>query len=340
LGDNATNTLHVYGVNEYMGPLDVIAAGPPELLENPGDIVHNPAGLIFEIDIDYQPGETQDVPGIMLEKTVYAGHDGCAGCPGDDVVVGAIGDAITYCFTVTNTGETYLNNITITDGDLGIPPVVLTPGALNTDPLAPLDSNCYYYQTYIDVDLLNCATVVGNPCEENGDDITELENVTDRDCAAVGVCEPCEPCEFQCGTAYAYGGREYATCFIDIVGLGNNNWGWSIGPLVPETYVFPIYAGAGQCDLGKGTLVGTLTVVYDGSIATVTYNMNPGCTMDETHLYVGSEMLPRIGGDGDFTNAPGQFPLGGTTGDPYVITGLSGNIYVVAHADVCCDTPQ
>ena len=40
------------------------------------------------------------------EKTVYAGHDGGAGCAANttELVAGESGDDVTYCFTVTNTG--------------------------------------------------------------------------------------------------------------------------------------------------------------------------------------------------------------------------------------------
>jgi len=61
--------------------------------------------------------------------------------------------------------------------------------------------------------------------------------------------------------------------------------------------------------------------------------------MDATHLYVGTEHLPRKK-NGDFTTAPGQYPykhdpLNDVTTDTYTVTGLSGEIYVVAHAVVC-----
>lgn len=135
-------------------------------------------------------------------------------------------------------------------------------------------------------------------------------------------------------TAFAYGG-DYATCFLS---LGFKNWGWTNGPLEPNYYEFEIWAGAGKCNLDKGTLVGTLTIDYDGSTATVTYMMNAGWAMDYTHLYVGSEMLPR-NAKGDFTTSPGQYPSihyseGGATSDTHTVLGLSGDIYVVAHAAV------
>ena len=136
-------------------------------------------------------------------------------------------------------------------------------------------------------------------------------------------------------TAYAYGGPGIATCFLS---LGFHNWGWTNGPLGPGYYEFDIYAGAAKCDITKGTLVGTLTVDYDGSTATVTYTTDAGWAMDYTQLYVGSELLPR-NAKGDYTTSPGQYPsihytVGGTTSDTHTVTGLSGDIYVVAHADV------
>jgi hypothetical protein len=89
--------------------------------------------------------------------------------------------------------------------------------------------------------------------------------------------------------------------------------------------------------LSKGTLVGVLTVNYNGSTASVSFNMASGFTMDESHLYVGSEPLAR--NNGEYTVAPGQYPyihdLTNATSDTYTISGLTGEIYVVAHAVVC-----
>lgn len=134
-------------------------------------------------------------------------------------------------------------------------------------------------------------------------------------------------------TAFAYGG-DYATCFLC---LGFRNWGWTNGPLGPGYYEFEIWAGAAQCDLSKGELVGTLAIGYDGSGANITYMMDAGWMMQNTQLYVGSEMLPR-NKKGDFTVSPGQYPYIhegiDATFDVYSVSGLSGDIYVVAHADV------
>ena len=142
-------------------------------------------------------------------------------------------------------------------------------------------------------------------------------------------------------TAFAYN-DEFATCFIgadfdgDGVDDGFNRWGWSNGALAEGSYTFDIYAGAGQCDLSKGTYVGQLTVDYSNGVANVTFTTFSLYNMVETHLYVGNEPLAR---NGEYTVAPGQYPtihgeLANVTSDSYTVSGLSGDIYVVAHATV------
>jgi hypothetical protein len=129
-------------------------------------------------------------------------------------------------------------------------------------------------------------------------------------------------------TAFAFGG-DNATCFLN---MGFSRWGWSNGAVSEGTYEWPIYAAAGQCDLAKGTHVGTLHVNYSAGAATVSYEIFSGYSLEETHLYVGSTALP-IAKNGKSTVAPGQYPNVGTASS-YTVTGLSGNVYVVAHAVV------
>lgn len=142
-----------------------------------------------------------------------------------------------------------------------------------------------------------------------------------------------------CETAYAWGG-DNANCFLGIAGVNSNNWGWSNGPLSAGDYEFDIYAGAGQCNLDHGTLVGTLDVSYDGSTVTVTYNVVDGVVLTETHLYVGNDILPTK--HGHYTTAPGQFPYKhhsvNAQTDSFTVNGLSGDIYIAAHSGVCPDS--
>jgi len=146
---------------------------------------------------------------------------------------------------------------------------------------------------------------------------------------------------FTCETAFAFGGDENCFLQIDEDGDGNgdfNRWGWNIGALTQGTTTHPIYAGAGQCSLEKGTHVGTLTINYTGSTVEITFDMKDSYIMDETHLYVGNEILPRDNNN-ELTVAPGQYgnihELTEAVSDSYTITGVSGDIYVVAHAVVC-----
>jgi hypothetical protein len=138
-------------------------------------------------------------------------------------------------------------------------------------------------------------------------------------------------------TAFAYGGGTNAfdadttTCFLNYPGFGISRWGWTMGPseMIDETW--NVYAGAAQCDLTKGTLVGTVSVDYDGSTATVTYNLNAGVSTGDTHVWIGSTPAPTLP-NGNFTVAPGQYNLTGTALEYSV--DITGPIYVIVHAEV------
>jgi hypothetical protein len=155
--------------------------------------------------------------------------------------------------------------------------------------------------------------------------------------STVVSCDCETPPSGKCETAFAQGGA----CFLDLNlnGVTFNRWGWTVGPLAAGAYSFPIYAGAGQCDVTKGTLVGSLEVYYSNGVADVYFLMNSGFTLDETHLYIGNDILPK--NNGEYTVAPGQYPrqhgdLNGVTSDNYLQwEDISGEIYVVAHAVVC-----
>jgi len=140
-------------------------------------------------------------------------------------------------------------------------------------------------------------------------------------------CEPEPPTSGSCETAFAKGD----TTFIDL-GLTQSRWGWEITEVAPGSYSYPIYAGAGQNDITKGTLVGHLSVEYDGSSVTVTYNMLSGFVLEETHLFVGTTHTTTI--------APGQYgnlhDLSAASSDSFTLSGFSGQpLFIVAHAVSC-----
>jgi len=144
------------------------------------------------------------------------------------------------------------------------------------------------------------------------------------------------------GTAYAYGGAGVAICFGDVPGVRSNNWGWTNGPISPAagvTHTYDLYLGAGRCDLNKGTHVGTMSVAYEGETLTATLAIAAaGLQMDESHLYVGADMVPTTPGpNGKPTVAPGQYPYANKaagTEHTYTVSGLTGAVYVIGHAAI------
>ncbi len=157
--------------------------------------------------------------------------------------------------------------------------------------------------------------------------------------------EPPPPPVAECETAYAYsvGG----TCFLggDFDGDGNDdghaNWGWSIGPVAPNTTTeWPVYAAVGGCDPTNGTHVGNLSIDYDGSSASVTFNRVGTVTLDEEQIYIGSGALP-LDANGDQSVNPADFPLAFDLDDAEsttnVVANLSGDIHVIYHALACGD---
>jgi len=156
----------------------------------------NPLNSYCNFDIaPLQVGE----PDLDLTKTVYAGHDNGASCPGStQITVGlvtytppdcppvTIPADITYCFTVTNTGGTFLDKITIVDHQLGITETDMTliNGSL---PLAPGAAVSYYYETTVVKDMVNTADACGVAVDEHGNEIPNLSKPCDSATAEVIV---------------------------------------------------------------------------------------------------------------------------------------------------------
>lgn len=135
----------------------------------------------------------------------------------------------------------------------------------------------------------------------------------------------------QCETAFAFGD----TRLWDILDENGDpitmRWGWQVTLYPGDALVQPIYAGAGQNDVTKGTLVGDLYISYDGVKVRAEYVMFPPFHLEETHLYVGLEPTP--------TAAPGQYgnqhDLDAATGDLYWVAIDGSPVFAVAHAVVC-----
>ena len=153
-----------------------------------------------------------------------------------------------------------------------------------------------------------------------------------------------------CETAFAKLKDNNARCFLDD---GFNRWGWTNKITEStETYYLPLYAGAAQCDINKGTEVGTVEIRYFGGQISVEYIMHDGYVLNEAHIYVGCEMYPEIkqGKKTEQTVAPGQYTfvnsnLNSATGITVNFTDVSGDVYIIVHAVTCeavcwCSDPQ
>jgi hypothetical protein len=109
--------------------------------------------------------------------------------------------------------------------------------------------------------------------------------------------------------------EEGALCFLDIPDSRKpghslfSRWGWTNYFPEPDDYSMKLYAGAGQCDISKGTYVGDVTVSWDGLLVTVEYIPNPGIYLSQVHLYIGYDSIPSmmVGNRKKYTVAPGQY---------------------------------
>ena len=125
--------------------------------------VNMPPGITDYKDADFGYA----LPGLKLVKTAGNAPDG------GTLTVPAPGAVVTYTYTVTNTGETYLAPVVITD-DNGTPANLLDdfvacsiPG-----PLAPNTSAQCTWSGFIGSNRTNVATAVGTPTDVNGDVMT------------------------------------------------------------------------------------------------------------------------------------------------------------------------
>ncbi|PKP59432.1 MAG: hypothetical protein CVT89_01265, partial [Candidatus Altiarchaeales archaeon HGW-Altiarchaeales-2] len=131
-------------------------------------------------------------------------------------------------------------------------------------------------------------------------------------------------------TAYAKASSS-STCFIN---AGFSQWGWT-NLIGSGSYTWDLWAAAGQCNTGKGTLVGSVDVDYTGGCVEVEYNVEFPYSLEETHVYAGCDMFPKmkVGKRWVDTVAPGQY----YNNCPY---GSCSQVYVIAHAVVGIPDPD
>jgi len=130
------------------------------------------------------------VPAIAITKTIVNDAGSCAVASegSDEFVVGEIGDRITWCFTVRNTGQTALTTILLDDPLAGLAAVdVLAVYGNGAPSLAVGDSIDFEFPSLVaDDGALNIVDVTGVPSEDDGTPIVGLPDVDDSNTAAVG----------------------------------------------------------------------------------------------------------------------------------------------------------
>ncbi|NNK82480.1 MAG: T9SS type A sorting domain-containing protein [Flavobacteriaceae bacterium] len=168
--------------------------------------------------------------------------------------------------------------------------------------------------------------------------VTTLNGCSDSDTVEV-IKEDCENNNNEdCETAFAMNGSD-SRCFLEDE---FDRWGWTNYFAEEGTYTMELWAGAAQCDINIGELVGEVIVEYEDGFVTITYNIFDGYELDEAQLYVGNEPYP-YANNGNYTVAPGQYPynvdyLEGEsmyTYEPIDVSAFEDGIYVIAHAVTC-----
>jgi hypothetical protein len=142
------------------------------------------------------------------------------------------------------------------------------------------------------------------------------------------------------GTAFAYGNFVFTTDpksnpeKLPSLSLIRNRWGWANNLIVPSTTTQKLYVGAGLNSLKSAIEVGTVTIDWNSTQATITYTLNAPYTMEVVHIYA-DDTRPT-------TTAPGQYGYIATF-DPFtnthtvtldVVDTNTDGIWVIAHAIV------
>jgi large repetitive protein len=124
-------------------------------------------------------------PSIAISNTVYLGSDDGAQCASAlEYVEAADGTSVVYCFNVTNTGNTYLSNVTVDDAALAIT-------RKEVGGLAPGESKMVFVTSSIpSIALTNVAIATGNPTFASGKDMASVNDVVATDDSSVGALTP------------------------------------------------------------------------------------------------------------------------------------------------------
>jgi hypothetical protein len=81
--------------------------------------------------------------------------------------------------------------------------------------------------------------------------------------------------------------------------LTQNRWGWAVNLKTFGTYTYPLWAAAGLNNTSNGIPAGTVTLVFNSSGITATYDLGNAGVLEEVHIYADDFKVSVI--------APGQY---------------------------------
>jgi len=202
------------------------------------------------------------LPTMTLDKTVYVGHDSGASCgSAGELVTVADGDNITFCFNISNNGEADLDNLTITDADLGLADVDATDAGTFTQvsgslPIPPGETLVLAYETTSAGAVTNTATAIADVMLPSGGVNTVLSPEFDTDTAEVAAAPAVAPASIS-GTVVDNNGDPIAGVVIELTGDATASTTtaadgtYSFTDLAPGTYTVTETTPAGYLDGGE-----------------------------------------------------------------------------------------
>ncbi|WP_188495864.1 DUF7507 domain-containing protein, partial [Flavobacterium palustre] len=205
------------------------------------------------------------IPKIAIVKTnnITVGENGCAAL--------AVGDVVTYTFTVTNPGNVSLHNINVSDPHPGLSAITLLSGDSNTNNILEVNEtwifNASYSVTQADIDsgkITNQASVSGlAPDNSQVNDLSGNDSTTNQD-NMIPICTTPEITITKDGT------------YTDTNQDGKTNVGDTV------SYKFVI-TNTGNVTLTNITVTDNNAVVSGGPIASLAPGATDTTTFSATH---------------------------------------------------------
>ena len=201
------------------------------------------------------------VPGIEVNKTASL----TGTCPGSDPLAVSVGDTVTYCFNVTNTGDVTLTSVTVNDdiyGTVTLGTTTLAPGKTTEGTIT---------HTVVESDapsVTDTATATGTP--PVGAEVTDTDDCTidvaivpgievNKTASLTGSCPGSDPLAVNIGDTVTY-------CF-NVSNTGDVNL---IGVTVNDDIYGPVTLGTTSLAPGE-TTEGTVThIVTESDVPSVT----------------------------------------------------------------------